>query len=435
MWMYFTKWLIVLSVGLGLAAVVQARLFAPPLSHTGAPARGTFAAEQNCTACHNGALNGDDGVVSLAVTPVNYNPNQEVQVTLSAEQLERSKFGFQGTALDEEGRPAGQWIVTDRARTQTETVATGALAGRHYIQHTFDGTEPTEGNLTAWRMRWKAPLQNLGRITFFFAVNAANNDASDKGDSIYTRTVMLTPAAALPSAVTVSAASYFLNAPLAPESIGTIFGPNLTNATALAASLPLPTTLADAQVRVRDANNVERDAPLFFVSPAQINFLMPAPTSVGNATITVRLHGAAIATSPVTIARTAPAIFTANADGSGVPAALAFRLKADGAQSFEPVAQYNEATKKFEALPIDLGAESDQVFLVLYGSGFRAQTSASCTIGGQNADVLFAGAQGSLAGLDQANVRLARSLIGRGNLNVVLRADNQNANTVTINVR
>jgi uncharacterized protein (TIGR03437 family) len=358
-----------------------------------------------------------------------------VQVTLSAEQLERNKFGFQGTALDEQGRPAGEWVVTDRARTQTETVAGGALAGRNYIQHTFDGTEPTGANLTSWRMRWKAPLRDVGRITFHFAVNAANNDAGTNGDSIYTRTVNLTPVTTLPTAVTVSAASYLLNVPLAPEAIGTIFGPNMTNATALADNLPLPTTLAEAQVKVRDANNVERDAPLFFVSPTQINFLVPAQTSDGNTTLTVRLQGAAVVTSSVTIARTAPALFTANADGSGVPAAFAFRLKADGAQSFEPVAQFNETTKKFEALPIDLGAESDQVFLVLYGSGFRAQTSASCTIGGQAADVMFAGAQGSLAGLDQANIRLPRALGGRGNVNVVFRADNQNANTVTINVR
>jgi uncharacterized protein (TIGR03437 family) len=41
-----------------------------------------------------------------------------------------------------------------------------------------------------------------------------------------------------------------------------------------AASTPLPTELAG--VRVRDALGVERLAPLFFVSPSQINYLMPA---------------------------------------------------------------------------------------------------------------------------------------------------------------
>jgi uncharacterized protein (TIGR03437 family) len=239
----------------------------------------------------------------------------------------------------------------------------------------------------------------------------------------------------LPTATAVSAASYALNAPLAPDSIGALFGQNLTNNTQVAASLPLPTTLENAQVRVRDASGVERDAQLFFVSPAQINFLVPAQTSTGTATVTARLQGSTVATGTVTIARSAPAIFSANADGTGVPAANLLRIKADGTQLYEDLMRLNATTRRLEPLPIDLGVETDQLFLILFGSGFRAGTAPSSTIGGQDAEVLFAGAQGNFAGLDQANIRLARSLAGRGNVNVVFRADNQNANAVTINVK
>ena len=414
--------------------VVRANLSGPQPSHTGAVARGAFAAEQNCTACHNGALNADDGTVTVAVAPFAYSPNQEAQVTISAEQLQRHKFGFQGTALDELGRPAGQWIVTDRERTRVVTVATGELQGRSYIQHTFQGTEPTGENLTTWTMRWKAPVRSEGRITLYFAVNAANNDARTTGDSIYTRTVILPPATALPAVATVSAASYFLNTPLAPDSIGVIFGANLTNATAIAAVVPLPTTLADAQVRIRDAAGVEREAPLIFVSPGQINFIVPAQTGLGNATVNVRLQGVTLATGTITVARAAPGLFSANANGADVAAAVLLRIKPDGAQSYENVARFNETTRKFEPLPIDLGAADDQLFLVLFGTGARAATTTGCTIGGLNAGVLFAGPQG-LAGLDQINVRLPRALMGHGNVNIAFRADNQNANVVTINVR
>jgi uncharacterized protein (TIGR03437 family) len=87
-------------------------------------------------------------------------------------------------------------------------------------------------------------------------------------------------------------------------------------------------------------------------------------------------------------------------------------------------------------VPIDLGAATDVVVITLYGSGFRNNTSGvQVTIGGVDAPVLFAGAQGSFQGLDQANVQIPSSLRGRGEVNLVLTADGKTANTVTINVQ
>jgi uncharacterized protein (TIGR03437 family) len=48
---------------------------------------------------------------------------------------------------------------------------------------------------------------------------------------------------------------------------------------------------------------------------------------------------------------------------------------------------------------------------------------------------LYAGAQGSFAGLDQVNVRLARSLVGRGEVDVSLTVDGKPANTVIAQIR
>ena len=59
----------------------------------------------------------------------------------------------------------------------------------------------------------------------------------------------------------------------------------------------------------------------------------------------------------------------------------------------------------------------------------------TATIGGTNADILFAGAQGNFTGLDQLNLAIPRSLAGRGNVDVVVRVDGTNANAVTINVK
>jgi uncharacterized protein (TIGR03437 family) len=51
--------------------------------------------------------------------------------------------------------------------------------------------------------------------------------------------------------------------------------------------VPLPTTLGGVQVKVKDAAGVERNAPLFFVSAGQINFLVPQGTGNGTANLTV----------------------------------------------------------------------------------------------------------------------------------------------------
>jgi uncharacterized protein (TIGR03437 family) len=47
----------------------------------------------------------------------------------------------------------------------------------------------------------------------------------------------------------------------------------------------------------------------------------------------------------------------------------------------------------------------------------------------------YAGAQGDFAGLDQINARLSRSLIGRGEVSVVLTVDGKGANPVTIHLK
>jgi uncharacterized protein (TIGR03437 family) len=121
-----------------------------------------------------------------------------------------------------------------------------------------------------------------------------------------------------------------------------------------------------------------------------------------------------------------------------VAAATVLRVRADGTQVFEPVARFDAAQNRFVAAPIDLGPESEQVFLILFGTGFRQRSSLSATslsIGGAGVEVLYAGAQGDFVGLDQVNARLPRSLIGRGEVNVALMADGRPGNLVSIHVR
>jgi uncharacterized protein (TIGR03437 family) len=238
-------------------------------------------------------------------------------------------------------------------------------------------------------------------------------------------------------AANVSAASY-QSSPLAAESIVSAFGSGLASATMGAIATPLPTMLAGTTVKVRDSAGSERPAPLFFVSPTQINYQMPVSTAPGAATITITGSDGAVSTGNSQIAAVAPGLFAADASGRGLAAALALRIKADGSQSYEPVAQFDPAQNKLVAAPIDLGPETDQVFLILFGTGLRFRSSLNAVtarIGAVDAPVVFAGPLEGFVGLDQVNVLLPRTLIGRGTVSVTLTVDGKSANSVQAEIK
>ncbi|MDX2030003.1 MAG: Ig-like domain-containing protein [Blastocatellia bacterium] len=235
----------------------------------------------------------------------------------------------------------------------------------------------------------------------------------------------------------VSAAS-FLGAQIAPESIVAGFGANLAGSVQVVTTLPLPTTLNGTTIRVRDAVGVERLSPIFFVAPTQVNFQIPPSTANGTATITITAADGSTSTGLVNIANAAPGLFSANADGQGVASAVVLRVRANGEQVYESVARLDSATGKFVPVPIDLGPETDQLFLIAFGTGVRFRSSlgaSSATIGGANAELLYAGSQGGFVGLDQNNIRIPRSLAGRGEVDVKVVLDGVMSNVVKIAIK
>jgi uncharacterized protein (TIGR03437 family) len=238
--------------------------------------------------------------------------------------------------------------------------------------------------------------------------------------------------------VTAVSAASFLGAELAPESIVAAFGSRLATEVKVANTIPLPTDLAGTKVTVKDSAGVERQSPLFFVAPNQINYLTPSGAASGAATITVTSGDGAVSTGKANIAMVAPALFTANSNGQGVAAAVALRVKPNGAQTFEPIAQFDPAQNRMVPIPIDLGPEGDQVFLILYGTGLRFRSNLSAvtaSVGGVNSQVFYAGVAEGFVGLDQINLSLPRSLAGRGDVEIKLTADGKAANTVTVRVK
>jgi gluconolactonase len=286
--------------------------------------------------------------------------------------------------------------------------------------------------------------QSLGTITFQEAPANCTFGGTDMKTlyvtartSVYTAKMLAIGHRFASPIASVSAAS-FAGAALAADSITALFGAGLATTTQAATTLPLPLTIAGTSVKVTDSSGAERAAPLFFVAPGQINYQMPPGTANGAATVTVSGGNGNVFTGAVQIARVAPGLFSANASGQGVAAAVVLRIRANGSQSFEPVAAFDPAQNRFVSVPIDLGPETDQVFLLLYGTGimFRSSISnVSLKIGGADAQVDYAGAQNDFQGLDQLNAQLPRNLAGRGEVVLELVVDGQAANTVRINVK
>ncbi len=239
-----------------------------------------------------------------------------------------------------------------------------------------------------------------------------------------------------PAAITAVSAASFDGSVLATESIASAFGSNLTTRTEVATSQPLPTTLGGVTLKLKDSAGAERTAPLFFVSPGQVNFQVPPGTATGVASLTLTTSNGSIATGTMPIAEVAPSLFSASANGQGLAAAVALRIR-NGQQSFELIARYDAAQNRIVAVPLDLGPETDQVFLILYGTGLRYRSGVSgvrVKLGGTDAPVLFAGVQNDFVGLDQVNIAVPRSLAGRGEVEISLTVDGKNANPVKITV-
>ena len=236
-------------------------------------------------------------------------------------------------------------------------------------------------------------------------------------------------------AAAVSAASYAR--PLPAESISALFGADLATGVAVGQTVPLPTTLLGTTVTVRDSAGTDRPAPLFFVSPGQINFQVPQGTVEGQATIVVRSGDGKFSATTASIEAVQPAFFTANASGSGLASAVALRVKADGTLIYEDVIKVENG--QVVAMPIDLGPATDLVFIIGFGTGIRGHAAGSngtATLGGENLPSAYAGPQGGLVGLDQVNLgAIPRSLIGRGSVNLAYTLDGKAANVVTVSIK
>jgi uncharacterized protein (TIGR03437 family) len=238
------------------------------------------------------------------------------------------------------------------------------------------------------------------------------------------------------AATTVSAASY-LGPSIAPDSIASVFGPDLATRLLVASQLPLPTRLLDTTVRIVDSAGRYHFGQLLAVSPLQANLVVPADVAVGPAEVVVA-NGQTVARGVIEVEAVAPALFTANQSGKGPPPAV-LTTRIDGFSRTDGVALCGAGAQACTNLPIALGGQGSELYLALFGTGMRGHgglSRVSATIGGEAVAVLFAGAQGQFAGLDQINIGpVPRTLTGRGQVEIVISVSGKASNSVTITIQ
>jgi uncharacterized protein (TIGR03437 family) len=410
-----TKTIAALTLSSSLATSVygQPVTLTAHLSGAGAAASGTVQFLDGTTPAGSATLSSGIASVTLATLPAG--PH-----SLSA------TWAGDGNASAASAAPLP--LVVNRARTATYLSSTGVSLAVT-VSAVAPGAGTPTGNVT-WLDASTNAIFSMAVLAGGTAVTAqpATSDAvmaAYSGDANFEAgfSAVLSPLAV------VNAASFTAGG-FAPDEIVTLFGSNLSTGTLSAASNPLP-SLGGTGAAVTDSAGVRRLALLFFVSKSQVNLVLPSGMASGPASVVVTNAAQNSFATGITVTPVAPGLFTTDGSGAGTPAGQIVRAHADGSQ---------EAPQDITAAPIDLGAPSDTVFLVLYGTGIRHQTTATamfvcpgCAAGAF--PVAFAGAQPSLAGLDQVNVAVPPALRGAGPVSLTVVADNATSNTVTLNFR
>jgi uncharacterized protein (TIGR03437 family) len=276
------KCITVLAVGPAILFAVSTG--APP-RHTGAPGdQGT------CTQCHAGAAG--SGRVEITYSGgTNYTPGERGRFTVTITDPNARRFGFSASARLVSNLANGQagTLVTGSG-TQVECEDSRALPCRteapvQFITHT------TPAQAGRFEFDWDPPAS--GDVRVFVAANAANGNGSNTGDTIYTAIINLTASGGNRPAISQGGVGDTFNG---QPGVGTnawisIYGQNLATATRTWDGAPefaqnpprLPLSLDGVSVTING-----KAAPVYFVSPGQVNVLAPTDDATGDVQVVLK---------------------------------------------------------------------------------------------------------------------------------------------------
>ena len=195
------RWLkiIMASLAIFLIGNVVSNASGPSSGYTGAPN------ENNCTSCHSGSSLVTSGSkwnrvrMRSNIPSTGYLLDSTYTVTVTYAESGISTFGFQLTALSSDSSKAAGTFATTDARTQRNSGTVSGLT-RNYIEHTATGNSKVATDSTSWVFKWKAPSKNMGSVTFYINVNAADGSGTSSGDVIYGKSFKISQSSKLPVA-------------------------------------------------------------------------------------------------------------------------------------------------------------------------------------------------------------------------------------------
>ena len=209
---------------LSIAGIIFAFAGGPPTGATGSAIFNQPSCNQG--GCHAGlAVNSPNGNLTLAGVPSNYTLGQAYDLTITINQPNQRRWGFQ---------------ISARARTSTASVGTfqsldgfsqlQTLAGIQYFAHNAVGTRAGTAGPVSFQVRWTAPASNVGEVVFSVAGNAANNDNNNTGDFIHFKEVSSQPpgSAAAPTVTSINPNSGSVNGGTPVTITGTGFASGAT---------------------------------------------------------------------------------------------------------------------------------------------------------------------------------------------------------------
>jgi uncharacterized protein (TIGR03437 family) len=321
---------------------------------------------------------------------------------------------------------------------QTQTVQLTGTGGTATFQASAAGVSGASNFLTVSASTGSTPATlTVGLNSAVVAGLAAGNysgavtiSSPDIPGGSETVPVTLVVSSTIPQVTTIVSSASLQPGPLSPGEMITIFGSGLAGSAGSSSTSTgglLPTTLGNAVV-----NFDGYPAPLIYVSPGQINAIVPYEIAGQTVTkVTVSQDGIPSQALEMRVVATAPAIFSAGQTGNG-PGAI---LNADDRPNGSNHAAATGSVVQIFATGEGLSQDAISGSFTPAQPPFRMPLAAvSMTIGGLPAQVEFAGeAPGLVSGILQINAVIPAGAAS-GPQPVVLKIGDATNNTQAITV-
>jgi uncharacterized protein (TIGR03437 family) len=391
------------------------------------------------------AVGSSTGTIQVAV-PHATNTPQSVTVTLTvtATPVPVISLSLSGTACPATGCSLQFSAVAganpDTAAVDIKNTGTGTLTWKAAASTTSGGNwlvvSPTEGTAPSTltvSVNSSALAAGIYKGAATITAGPPGQTASNSPQSIAVTLALGVPTVGVGG--TVNGASFAANTAVAPGSIVSLFGINFSSDTASVSALPMPTTLAGTQVLVLGQGGQETPAPLFYVSPQQINFQLPIGELAGfSATQIVVASGAGKnrgLPANVRIATEYPGIFfVAGVTQGAVLNQDSTPNSADNPAAAGSVIQIFATGLGATLLPLKTGqpGASSPPF-------HETSVKPVVLVGGKATDVLFYAVAPTYVGLNQVNARVPPFTAPGDQVPLQILVNGRPSNTVTIAVK